>query len=252
MCKSLHQSLFTFAERLMLKVNTNRFLEKRIQSNMDKSIEYKKTSKQRQDFKYDNKRKKNLEIQHQNQNIISQTIAELKLTNHSFILEIDCNNSRHLPFLFQQAKGIGYYGVSFSDKPMDEIPLVQVLKINEGHAEFINIKEGEKLNFESDFFDCCFTANTIYYWSDPLSTFKEIYRTLRLGGTFNLSFIEQKFGKDLPWTQTDFTFYTLNQIKTMYRIAGFGDLEVIQMTEEVMTKDGQHMVRPFIYISGRK
>lgn len=219
---------------------------------MDKPIDYIKTSKQRPDFKTNHRRKKNPDIQKKNQNIIFKTIEELKLTDHSFVMELDYQNSKHLPFLFQQVKGISYSGVSFSDKPIEEISPSQTLKLNEGHVEFISTKEGEKLNFESNFFDCCFTSNTIYFWSDPISIFKEIHRILRPGGTFNLSFIEQKSGKDLPWTQTDFTFYTVNQLKTFYRMAGFGDLEVKQMTEEVMAQDGQNTIRPFIHIIGRK
>jgi len=219
---------------------------------MDKPIDYIKTSKQRQDFKHNHRRKKNPDIEQKNQNIIFKTIEELRLTDHSFIMELDYQNSKHLPFLFQQVKGISYSGVSFSDKPMEEIPPLQTLKLNEGHAEFISTKEGEKFNFESNFFDCCFNANTIYFWVDPIGTFKEIHRVLRPGGTFNLSFIEQKFGKDLPWTQTDFNFYTVNQLKTFYRTAGFGDIEVKQMTEEVIAQDGQKIVRPFVHLIGRK
>lgn len=216
---------------------------------MEKPIDLEKSNTPTQNFKRNKRQKINREILPVPENIIFKTIAELKMPAHSFVLEIGFENKKHLPALFQKAKGIGYYGITFSDPLAAEVSN-QSLKLNEGYAEFGRAKE--KLNYEDHFFDCCFTINNIYFWDEPKLMFAEIYRVLRIGGTFSIAFIEQKHGKDLPWTQADFNFYETNQLKTFLRIAGFESIEVKHITEEIMSPDGQKIVRPFVHLTGTK
>ncbi|MFW0717888.1 class I SAM-dependent methyltransferase [Pedobacter sp. N23S346] len=219
---------------------------------MEKSIDLKENSAPTQNFKRSKRQKTKSEILPAQQNINFKTIEELKLSAHSFILEIGFENKKHLPALFQKAQGIGYYGINFSDSPTEEVSN-QLLKTNDGYAKFGCAKEKEKLDFEDNFFDCCFIVNTIYFWNEPKLIFAEIYRVLRTGGIFSISYIEQKHGKDLPWTQADFNFYETNELKAFLRIAGFGSIEVKQMTEEIIiAPDGQKITRPFVYLTGKK
>ncbi|MNR46903.1 hypothetical protein D3C85_1659330 [compost metagenome] len=75
---------------------------------------------------------------------------------------------------------------------------------------------------------------------------------LRPGGKLSLSFMEKKNGGELPWTQADFTFYDVKEVETFFREAGFVNIEVAQMTEEVTGQDGKGKIRPFINIVGKK
>lgn len=218
---------------------------------MEKPIDFKKSSTPTQNVKHDKRQKIKREILSAPQNITFKTIKELELSAHSFVLEIGFENKKHLPTLFQKARGIGYYGLNFSDALAEDVSNLS-LKLNEGYAEFSRAIEKEKLNFEDNFFDCCFTINNIYFWKAPKLIFAEIYRVLRTGGTFNIAFIAQKHGKDLPWTHADFNFYETNQLKAFLRTAGFDSIEVKEITEEILTKDGQKVTRPFVYLTGRK
>ncbi|MBB6498570.1 class I SAM-dependent methyltransferase [Pedobacter cryoconitis] len=185
-------------------------------------------------------------------NMICKTVDQLKLTDHSFVLEIGFENTEHIPFLFQEVKGISYYGNNISEVMVQQASSDQALKIREGQVQFIQAKEDGALDFEDCYFDYCFTINTIYFWKDPISHFKEIYRVLQPGGKFNLAFVEKKFGGDLPWTHGDFIFYDVNEVKTLFRKAGFVNIEVKQMTEEIIDKTRKELIRPFLSITGRK
>lgn len=159
-------------------------------------------------------------------NIIFKTIDQLNLTDNSSVLEIGFENMEHLSSLFE--------------------------KFNKDYAQFVRTKKDGSLDFKNDFFNCCFTVNTIYFWKDPMFHFKEIYRVLQPGGKFCLAFIEKKNGGDLPWTLVDFTFYDVNELKAFFRKTGFVNIEVKRMTEEIIGKDGKEMIKFFLIITGKK
>lgn len=184
--------------------------------------------------------------------MISKTVDQLELADHSLVLEIGFKSREYLPFLFQKVTGIGYYGNSISETLVLGASSAPALKINGGTAQFNHAKEEGTLDFANNFFDGCFTVNTIYFWRDPIFHLKEIHRVLRIGEKLSLSFIDKKNGADLPWTQADFTFYDVNEVKTFFKKAGFVNIEVAQMTEEVTGQDGKGMVRPFINVVGKK
>lgn len=146
--------------------------------------------------------------------VIFKTADQLKLTDHSFVLEI--------------------------------------VFVKEGHVQLIQDKKDANLGFENNFFDSCFTVNTIYFWDDPISHFQEIYRVLRPGGSFTLAFKEKKFGGDLPWTQADFTFYDINEVETFFRKSGFVNIEVKHIPEEILDKSNKEIITHFVSITGRK
>jgi SAM-dependent methyltransferase len=184
--------------------------------------------------------------------MISKTVDQLELADHAFVLEIGFKSREYLPFLFQKATGIGYYGNSISETLVLGASSAPALKINGGTAQFNHAKEEGTLDFENNFFGGCFTLNTIYFWKDPVSHLKEIYRVLRIGAKLSLSFVDKKNGAELPWTQADFTFYDIKEVKTFFKKAGFVNIEVTQMTEEVTGQDGKGMVMPFINVVGKK
>lgn len=184
--------------------------------------------------------------------MISKTVDQLRLADHSLVLEIGFKSREYLPFLFQKGTGIGYYGNNISETMVLGALSAPALKINEGTAQFSLAKENGTLAIGNNFFDGCFTVNTIYFWKDPVAHLKEIYRVLRPGGKFSLAFMEKNIGLDLPWTRSDFTFYDINEVKTFFSKVGFADVEVKQMTEEITGQNGKGIVRPFVNVVGRK
>ncbi|WP_344850477.1 class I SAM-dependent methyltransferase [Pedobacter jeongneungensis] len=181
--------------------------------------------------------------------LIFKLVQDLSLKNDDYVLEIGPTGTEHLSCLFQKAENISYLGAYYTE-----------LKINE---TFPNDKNGNsvvqfakitdnKPGFEDIYFDCCFTANTIYFWPDPLLYLSEIYRVLKPKGKMNLAFVEKNFGAHLPWTQLDFTFYEIDEVKSFFKQSGFVDIEVKKMTETIMDQEGNEVSKPFIIVSGLK
>jgi len=182
-------------------------------------------------------------------NMIRKTVAELKISDQSFVLEVGFQNIGHHNFLFQQADRIAYFGSSINKDLVQQSATNQAQQMGDNHAQFIIARDSGELDFADGIFDSCFSVNAIYFWKDPLSHLKEICRVLRPGGKFILAFVEEKFGKDLPWTEIDFSFYEQNTVMKFFREAGFGNIREKVMTEQVPGKDRS---RPFITISGTR
>lgn len=121
------------------------------------------------------------------------------------------------------------------------------------NSELVASAKGDGLlDFQNDFFNCCSTANTIYFWQDPALHLAEIFRVLKPRAKFTLALIDKNSGGKLPWTLPDFTFYKVSEVEKLFRKTGFGNIEVKQMTEEIISKDGKKIKRPFMIISGQK
>lgn len=205
---------------------------------MDEHIDFKETGKEK------NSQSGNT--------MILQTIDDQKQITYVKLLEIGFDNAKHLPFFFQKAEEICYYGINSSEELMKMAFLGHESKVKAGDAQFFKAKVDGMLDFQNDFFDCCFTENTLYYWKNPTSYFSEIHRVLKPGGKFTLIFIEKEFGKNLPWTQSNFTFYEVNEVKKLFRRAGFENIEEKKMTAEILSKDGQETTESFVIIAGQK
>lgn len=121
------------------------------------------------------------------------------------------------------------------------------------HSKLVTKAKGNgKLDFHNDHFDGCFTANSMYFWEDPLQHLMEIRRVLRPRGKLTLAFIEKNSGGKLPWTLPDFTFYKLSEIEKLFQKAGFINIQVKQLNGEIINIDEHELTTPFVIISGQK
>ena len=181
--------------------------------------------------------------------LIFKLLQDLPLKTNEKVLEIGQANTEHLSYLFQKAKNISYSGTYPIESAIKEAFFTY--KADGNAVEFIKTADN-KLDFQDNFFDYCFTANTIYFWPDPLKYLAESYRVLKPGGKMSLAFVEKNFGGDLPWTQLDFTFYEIDEVKSFFELSGFANIEVKKMMEMVMDQNGKEISKPFIVVSGRK
>ncbi|MDQ0964710.1 SAM-dependent methyltransferase [Flavobacterium sp. W4I14] len=181
--------------------------------------------------------------------LIFKLLQDLPLKTDEKVLEISPADTEHLSYLFQKAKNISYSSTYLTESATKEVFFTY--KADGNAVEFIKTTDN-KLDFQDNFFDYCFTVNTIYFWPDPLKYLAESYRVLKPGGKMNLAFVEKNFGGDLPWTQLDFTFYEIDEVKSFFKQSGFSNIQVKKMTETVMDQNGKEISKPFIIVSGQK
>jgi SAM-dependent methyltransferase len=181
--------------------------------------------------------------------IIFKLLEKLALETDAKVLEIGPDSTEHLPYLFQKAANISYSGIFEAESVTKEAFSTYQA---EGNTIKLIKRTDNRIDFQDNFFDSCFTVNTIYFWPDPLQYLTEIYRTLKPKGTINLAFVEKNFGAHLPWTQLDFTFYEMDEVKLLFKQTGFVNIEIQEMAETITDKDGNELCRPFMVISGQK
>lgn len=180
-----------------------------------------------------------------NFNMICKAIDALNVKKSEVILEIGFGNGRHLPHLLSRAAGLSYRGVDISEAMVQEA----VENNPSENAGFFLTDGSGKLSFSDETFDACFTVNTVYFWNDVPLQLAEIRRTLKPSGRFSMAFIEQEFGRHLPFTQTGFTFYSKEELSEYLLSAGFDEIRYEDFTENVLSKDGQSVVRPFTVLT---
>lgn len=187
-----------------------------------------------------------------NRNMIERTIDCLPFLGAKQLLEIGFGNGAHLPYLFVKAPHLHYIGVERSEAMIAEATALNTALVEQGKAVFLYaLTEGlPPLPYEG--FEVCFTVNTYYFITDLRAYFAQVYSLLRQGGSFVLGAINKEFGERMPFTEEVFTFYTPEQLQELLLSVGFAAFELQTFTEEIPTKRGTTIERPFEVIIVRK
>lgn len=187
-----------------------------------------------------------------NNTLIFQILDTLEQTANLQLLEIGFGEGKHLPVLFERVEGIHYYGTDTSEDMVKKAILANTLKVKQGSARFVKAKGDGILDFKNDFFDQCFTENTLYFWKNPILYFMEIKRVLKSGGKFTLSFTEKNFAKNLPWTQLEFTFYDVKEVQKIFQRTGFTNITAKKITDKIINENGEWVKSSYVMMSGQK
>ena len=114
-----------------------------------------------------------------------------------------------------------------------EISVEKTRKINKAGIESkrCEILQGDvmKLPFRDEIFDVITAFETIYFWPDICEAFKQVYKILKIGGTFMIC--NESNGenpRDEKWTNRiqGMKIYNSEQIKKFLEDAGFTDVKV--------------------------
>jgi len=181
-----------------------------------------------------------------NSNMIFQTIEALDLCDGAVVLELGFGNGEHVTRLLEQFIHLNYYGIDISEAMVSLASQKNSSWVEIGRASFELVAPEQKLVLKGRMFDAFFSVNTVYFWEDPASKFKEIHDLLNIGGTLSIGYVEKDFGHSLPFTQQGFRFYSNKEIEGFLKDAGFSDISFLERTEQTVAKDRNHVVRPFV------
>lgn len=182
-----------------------------------------------------------------NINMTRHSIQNLNISNENKILELGHGNAGHVEFLFEQAENLKYYGLEMSELMFQEARQINRNFVSQKQA-FFSLYDGNKIPFENDFFDKIFTVNTIYFWQKPEELLAEIYRVLKPNGNFCLTFAEEDFMKQLPFTQFEFELYSTEKAQELIKKTPFKIVYTETQTEKVKSKTGELVDRAFTTI----
>lgn len=159
--------------------------------------------------------------------------------NHS-VFEIGFGNGKFIPEILGKAKDLSYSGVDISSTMLEEAQGVIRAAGISGQAN-VQLGNVSALPFPDGQFDRAFTINTIYFWEDPANDIKEIYRVLKPGGMFLLSFRPKKQAQHLPFTKFGFTLYDIEDALELLHEGGFANPEITYRDEPSFEINGQQV-----------
>ena len=179
-----------------------------------------------------------------NINMTRHSIQNLNISKENRILELGHGNAGHLEFLFEQAEKLKYYGLEMSELMFQEARQINRNFVSQKQA-FFSVYDGNIIPFEDDFAYKIFTVNTIYFWKEPEKMLLEIYRILKPNGNFCLTFAEEDFMKQLPFTKFGFELYSTEKAVKLIEKSLFKIIKKETLTEKVKTRTGELVDRDF-------
>jgi ubiquinone/menaquinone biosynthesis C-methylase UbiE len=184
-----------------------------------------------------------------NLSMIKNCIKTLKIKDESSVLELGFGNGQHIPELLSQAQNLTYTGLEASELMIKE---AQINNPNLKAESFILSDGKPKLNFSDQTFDCFLSSNTVYFWQNISLQLEEVFRVLKVGGQFSISFVEKEFGQKLPFTPFGFNLYSETEMHTLLQNSGFQNIQFQTYQEEIKSKDGQLVNRIYLVARAEK
>ena len=179
-----------------------------------------------------------------NINMTHHSIQNLHIQSGDKILELGHGNAGHVEFLFEQAQNLKYYGLEMSELMFQEARQINRNFVSQKQA-FFSLYDGNKIPFDDFSFNKIFTVNTIYFWENPEQLIFEIYRVLLQKGVFCITFAEESFMKQLPFTQFEFDLYSTEKAEKLIEKIPFKIIRKETLTEKVKSKTGELVDRDF-------
>lgn len=179
-----------------------------------------------------------------NINMTRHSIRNLQIEAGNKILELGHGNAGHVEFIFEQAENIKYYGLEMSELMFQEARQTNRNYVSQKQA-FFSIYDGDTIPFEDNSFNKVFTVNTIYFWQEPEKLLSEIYRILQSKGILCITFAEESFMKQLPFTQFEFELYSTDKAEKLIGKSSFKIINKETLTEKVKSKTGELVDRAF-------
>ncbi|MDG3583821.1 class I SAM-dependent methyltransferase [Galbibacter pacificus] len=167
-------------------------------------------------------------------------INALEIYDECNILEIGHGNGKHVGNLMHEANGLRYFGIDISESMHNEA-IKNALPFKD-QVSFC-LYNGVNMPFEANFFNKIFTVNTVYFWKNPQEFLEEVYRVLKPGGHFSISFADKTFMQQLPFVKELFALYSADDMEVLALGSPFKLLKIDQKEEKVTSKAGEEITR---------
>lgn len=171
-------------------------------------------------------------------------IACMNLQANDMVLELGHGNGGHLPYLFEQQKGLIYHGLEMSELMYTEAQKGNAFLVENKQA-FFHLYDGINIPFPDNHFDKVFTVNTIYFWKDPEILLAGLYRIMKPNTILCITFGQAHFMEMLPFTQFGFNLYNNEKMEQLIGKTAFKNLVIHPQKEMIKTKMGDLMEREF-------
>jgi len=175
-------------------------------------------------------------------------IGSLELLGQEKILELGHGNCAHLSYILDNRPGLHYDGLEMSELMHEEAKKLNQEYIGKDQALF-QLYDGQVNPFPDQYFDRIFTVNTIYFWANPQALLAELYRVLTADGRLCITFAQESFMKQLPFTAYGFELYSTDKLEKLIAKSAFKIQKIESQTEQVRSKLGDLVDREFTTVT---
>ena len=154
--------------------------------------------------------------------------THIEIRNDYRCLDIGCGGGANVKKLLVKTPYGKVIGIDYS-----EVSVIKSSKINKAEIEnkHCEILQGNvmKLPFRKETFDIITAFETIYFWPDINEAFKQVYRVLKVSGTFMIcNESNGENSKEEKWIKIiqGMKIYNSEQIKKSLEDAGFTDIKI--------------------------
>lgn len=173
-----------------------------------------------------------------NQFISKTTYELLQIKDAENVLEIGLGNGKFTKDILNYGHNVNYTGIDISETMIVEAKKNNHNLLETGYVDLIDA-DIEQMPFWDETFNKVCTINTIYFWKNPLSALKEVYRVLANNGTFVISFRPYKEGQTLDFTKYGFREYKTEDLESLILKSDFKIIEKIERNEPPITFNEQ-------------
>lgn len=150
--------------------------------------------------------------------------TQFEIPEQADIVDIGCGGGFNIQRMLSKCKTGKIYGFDISEESVKKAK-----KVNRDELEKrVRIFQGsvEKMPFSDEEFDLATAFETIFFWPDPRTNIKEVYRILKNNGRFVV--INNYGDPSIDWEKKVpcMTRYTAEQIKEFMENTGFTDVRV--------------------------
>ena len=160
--------------------------------------------------------------------------THIEIRNDYRCLDIGCGGGANVKKLLVKTPYGKVIGIDYS-----EVSVIKSSKINKAEIEnkHCEILQGNvmKLPFRKETFDIITAFETIYFWPDINEAFKQVYRVLKVSGTFMIcNESNGENSKEEKWTKIiqGMKIYNSEQIKKSLEDAGFTDIKIHKIKKD--------------------
>jgi ubiquinone/menaquinone biosynthesis C-methylase UbiE len=190
-------------------------------------------------------------MQETNSGMIASAIAAMKLQPGDKVLELGPGNGAHISAILESAEHIHYTALEISELMQQEAIRLNTAAFGTGQALF-ELYDGLTIPCADNLLDKGLTVNTLYFWEKPVELLQEIYRILKPGATFCITFAQRNFMEQLPFTKYGFELYDTQKAKDLIGQTSFEIQHVETTTESIKSNTGDFVNRDYTTITIRK
>jgi SAM-dependent methyltransferase len=161
--------------------------------------------------------------QHRSENL--WTIEHLKVQPTDKLLEIGFGPGFAIQEIVPLLTSGSIAGVDFSETMVRSAKRRNAKAVQAGQVD-VRYGEVTRLPFADSTFDKAFSINSIYFWTEPLAAFKELYRVLKPGGLLTITFLPSERWDSTPSATETFKPYSSVEVQTLFSQVGFINLHI--------------------------